>query len=61
MTVAQLINKLKELPQDANVCLEIFDNYLSYLSHTQHMASNHTADIDVYETADLEVCIQAIN
>lgn len=59
MTVAQLINKLKEMPQDANVCLEIFESY--WCEGTKQMSSHENADFDIYETADDEVCIQAIH
>ena len=59
MTVAQLINKLKEMPQDAEICLQIFNNY--YCEGTKHMSSHENADFDIFETEDDEVCIQAMD
>lgn len=58
MTVKDLIKKLEEMPQDAPVMLEVMSGYVGYV---EVKTSTDNPDIEIYETADDVVCIQAIN
>lgn len=58
MTVKELINKLKGMPQDAPVVLEVMSGYVGYV---EVKTSTNNPDVEIYETPDDEVCIQAIN
>lgn len=55
MTVKQLITKLKDMPQDAEINLEIIGFH-----GMEHNCSADSADIEVYESADNRVCVQAV-
>lgn len=58
MTVKELIKKLEEMPQDAPVVLEVMSGYVGYV---EVKTSTDNPDIEIYETSDDAVCIQAIN
>ena len=58
MTVKELIRKLEEMPQDAPVVLEVMSGYVGCV---EVKASTNNPDIEIYETSDDAVCIQAIN
>ena len=55
MTVKTLIMKLQDMPQEAEINLEIIGFH-----GMDHNCSADTSDIEVYEGADDRVCIQAI-
>lgn len=56
MTVKELIAKLKDMPQDAELNLEIIGFH-----GMEHSCSADSADIEVYEGMNNRVCIQAID
>ena len=58
MTVKELIRKLEEMPQDAPIMLEVMSGYAGYV---EVKTSTDNSDIEIYETSDDVVCIQAIN
>ena len=58
MTVKELIAKLEEMPQDAPIVLEVMSGYVGYV---EVKTSTDNPDVEIYETADDAVCIQAIN
>ena len=58
MTVKELIKKLEEMPQDAPIVLEVMGGYVGYV---EVKTSTDNPDIEIYETSDDAVCIQAIN
>jgi len=58
MTVKELIRKLEEMPQDAPIMLEVMSGYVGYV---EVKTSTDNPDIEIYETSDDVVCIQAIN
>lgn len=58
MTVKELIKKLEEMPQDAPVVLEVMSGYVGYV---EVKTSTDNPDIEIYETSNDAVCIQAIN
>ena len=58
MTVKELIKKLEKMPQDAPVVLEVMSGYVGYV---EVKTSTDNPDIEIYETSDDAVCIQAIN
>ncbi len=58
MTVKELIKKLEEMPQDAPVMLEVMSGYVGYV---EVKTSTDNPDVEIYETSDDAVCIQAIN
>jgi hypothetical protein len=58
MTVRELIRKLEEMPQDAPIMLEVMSGYVGYV---EVKTSTDNPDIEIYETSDDVVCIQAIN
>lgn len=58
MTVKELIRKLEEMPQDAPIMLEVMSGYVGYV---EVKTSTNNPDIEIYETSDDVVCIQAIN
>lgn len=58
MTVKELIQKLEEMPQDAPVVLEVIGGYAGYV---EVKTSTDNPDVEIYETSDDAVCIQAIN
>lgn len=58
MTVRELIAKLEEMPQDAPIVLEVMSGYVGYV---EVKASTDNSDVEVYETSEDAVCIQAIN
>lgn len=58
MTVRELIAKLEEMPQDAPVVLEVMSGYVGYV---EVKTSTDSSDVEIYETSDDAVCIQAIN
>ena len=58
MTVKELIRKLEEMSQDAPVMLEVMSGYVGYV---EVKTSTNNPDIEIYETSDDAVCIQAIN
>jgi len=55
MTVKTLIAKLQELPQDANIALDIIDPYTG-----EGYSHSDNAEFSVYESTTDEVVIQAI-
>ena len=55
MTVKQLIAKLEEMPQEAEINLEIIGFH-----GMEHNCSADSADIEVYEGVNNRVCIQAL-
>lgn len=55
MTVKALIMKLQDMPQEAEINLEIIGFH-----GMEHNCSADTSDIEVYEGVDDRVCIQAI-
>lgn len=57
MTVAQLIAKLEEMPQDAQVCAEIINGYVGYVEVRSTAAS---AECEIFETVENEVCLQFV-
>ena len=58
MKVRELIAKLEEMPQDAPIVLEVMSGYVGYV---EVKTSTDNPDVEIYETADDAVCIQAIN
>lgn len=58
MTVRELIAKLEEMPQDAPIVLEVMSGYVGYV---EVKTSTDSSDMEIYETSDDAVCIQAIN
>lgn len=58
MKVKELIAKLEEMPQDAPIVLEVMSGYVGYV---EVKTSTDNPDVEIYETADDAVCIQAIN
>ena len=58
MTVKELIKKLEEMPQDAPVVLEVMSGYVGYV---EVKTSTDNPDIEICETSNDAVCIQAIN
>ena len=58
MTVKELIRRLEEMPQDAPIMLEVMSGYVGYV---EVKTSTDNPDIEIYETSDDAVCIQAIN
>jgi hypothetical protein len=58
MTVKELIKRLEEMPQDAPVVLEVMSGYVGYV---EVKTSTNNPDVEIYETSDDAVCIQAIN
>ena len=58
MTVKELIRKLEEMPQDAPIILEVMSGYVGYV---EVKTSTDNPDIEIYETSDDAICIQAIN
>ena len=58
MTVKELIKKLEEMPQDAPVMLEVMSSHVGYV---EVKTSTDNPDVEIYETSDNAVCIQAIN
>ena len=58
MTVRDLIKKLEEMPQDAPIMLEVMSGYVGYVDVK---TSTDNSDIEIYETSNDAVCIQAIN
>lgn len=58
MTVKELIRKLEEMPQDAPIVLEVMSGYVGYV---EVKTSTDSPDIEIYETSEDAVCIQAIN
>lgn len=58
MTVKELIRRLEEMPQDAPIVLEVMSGYVGYV---EVKTSTDNPDIEIYETSDDAVCIQAIN
>lgn len=58
MTVKELIRKLEAMPQDAPIMLEVMSGYVGYV---EVKTSTDNPDIEIYETSDDAVCIQAIN
>lgn len=55
MTVKELIAHLNEMPQEAELNLEIIGFH-----GMEHNCSTDSAHIEVYESADNRVCIQAL-
>ena len=58
MKVKELIARLEEMPQDAPIVLEVMSGYVGYV---EVKTSTDNPDVEIYETADDAVCIQAIN
>ena len=58
MTVRELIKKLETMPQEAPIMLEVMSGYVGYV---EVKTSTDNPDIEIYETSDDAVCIQAIN
>ena len=58
MTVKELIEKLEAMPQDALVILEVMSGYVGYV---EVKTSADDSNIEIYETSEDAVCIQAIN
>ena len=58
MTVRELAKRLEEMPQDALVVLEVMSGYIGYV---EVKTSANNSNIEIYETSDNAVCIQAIN
>ena len=58
MTVKELIAKLEEMPQDAPIVLEVMSGYVGYV---EVKTSTNNSNVEIYETANDAVCIQAIN
>lgn len=58
MTVRELIAKLEEMPQDAPIVLEVMSGYVGYV---EVKTSTDSSDVEIYETSEDAVCIQAIN
>lgn len=56
ITVKQLIAKLQDMPQDANIALEIIDHYTG-----EGYSNCDSADFEVFESTENEVVIQAID
>lgn len=54
MTIAELISKLEEMPQDAKIELEIID----WLSRSKSTGTNST--FEIFEDADGKIIIQGI-
>lgn len=57
MTVQQLMAHLADMPQDAEVCLEILGGNVGYVEVS---TSSDGADLEIFECADGTVCIQAL-
>lgn len=55
MTVKKLITKLLDMPQDAEINLEIIGFH-----GMEHNCSADSAEIEVYEGINNRVCIQAL-
>ena len=56
MKVKELIAHLKDMPQEAEIDMEII-GFRGY----EQMSCTPDAEISVYETADDRVCIQAVD
>ena len=54
MTIAELISKLEEMPQDAKIELEVID----WLGRSKSTGANST--FEVYESVDGKIVIQGI-
>lgn len=56
MTVKQLIAKLQEMPQDANIALDIINHYSG-----EGYSNSDDAEFEIFESTENEVVIQAID
>lgn len=56
ITVKQLIAKLQDMPQDANIALDIINHYTG-----EGYSHGDNADFEIFESTENEVVIQAID